>query len=162
MTPLFLLKKCGPRNLHTFRYIAVFFLGFIGGAACINLLIGLNLDKAYIQIEELKDQVSDQHTQLESLQAELDVRQSSLVKQINVHVLVDDKYVQMEIEDFAKSLLKDLIGKEVESLDPIIVLNVVNDRSIKIDSISYELKVKALLISEKIVVYIEPSELENN
>ncbi|KNZ68275.1 hypothetical protein Tfer_3173 [Thermincola ferriacetica] len=140
------------------RLVALFFLGLVTGASVTNLITGRHLEKAYLEIQSLQDKVADQERQIESLQAELDLRQESLVKEIKIHVLHDEKYIRLEIEDFAKGMLQELVGKEVENIDPILVSNILDNRVTEIDKTAYTLRVKAVLVSERILVYIVPDD----
>lgn len=143
--------------------IAVFTLGFLLGASLLNLISGVHLDKAELEIQKLHTQLSDQSEQIKALEDSLAQRRKLTVSKIEIHMIrKDDKqeneYDNLEIEKSLKELLRDVRGQEVASLDPLLITNIIHKRTIEISERKFLIEVKATLISEKLIMYVEVTE----
>jgi len=147
--------------------LAGFVLGLMVGAAGLNLAAGRHLDQAELKIRILQSQLEDRTEQLSGmekaladLEKKLAARQRLVVSDIDVHVRYKDEYERLEIEAAVKKLLKNLMTKEVKTLDPILVTNIVDQRIIETGKHKYLLTVKETLVSEKIIMYVEAKEVK--
>ncbi len=147
--------------------LAGFILGAVLGAAGLNLAAGRHLDEAELKIRILQSQLEDRTEQLANMQKsmadlekKLAARQKLVVNDIDVHVKYKNEYEQLEIETAVKKLLKNLMAKEVKTLDPILVTNIVDQRIIETGKHKYHLTVKETLVSEKIIMYVEAKEIK--
>lgn len=141
--------------------LAGFLLGWLIGAASVSLLAGSNLDEAELEIRDLRLQVEDQTEQLTDMSKKLsDARRNLVVSDIDVHVDFPDEYERLEIETAVKELLKNLKGREVSSLDPALVANIVDRRLIEVAEHKYHLTVNGTMVSEKIVIHLTAKEIK--
>ena len=139
---------------------AAFILGILVGAACFNLLTGHRLDKAELEIRQLRAELDDKTEQLANLEKKLAVKnKASVVEDVDVQVIFKDEYEKIEISSAVEKLLKSVQGKEVKSLDPLLVANIVDGRTISTASHKYTLFVKGTLISETIIMYVEAKQI---
>ncbi len=137
------------------------FLGILIGAAGLNVIMGSHLDKAELEILKLRAELEDKTEQLESAEKELEVKkQAAVVDEIDIHVDYSDEYEKLEIEAAVKKLLSDIKGQEVRTLDPLLVTNIVDERTIATDNHKYNLKVRGTLVSEKIIMYVDATEVK--
>lgn len=140
--------------------LAGFTLGALIGAAGLNLALGKHLDKAELEIRKLRLAYEEQTEQLQAAEKELAIKtRVAVVNEITVNVIFEDEYERIEIETAVRKLLRNLKGKEVSSLDPLLVSNILDGRTTTPDT-KYILTVKGILVSEKIVMYIEAKEVE--
>lgn len=142
---------------------ATFIVGMLVGAATLNLVCGIHLDNAELEMQKLHTKLADQSEQIAALEKTLEQRQKSAVTEIEIHVnFKDDKqndeYDKLEIEKAVKKLLKNIRGKEVSSLDPLLTTNIIDGRMIEVSKRKFLLSVKSLLISEKLIMNIEITE----
>jgi len=141
--------------------LAGFTLGALIGAAGLNLALGKHLDKAELEIRKLRLAYEEQTEQLQAAEKELAIKtRVAVVNEITVNVIFEDEYERIEIETAVRKLLRNLKGKEVSSLDPLLVSNILDGRTITTPDSKYILTVKGILVSEKIVMYIEAKEVE--
>ena len=137
------------------------FLGILIGAAGLNIVVGSHLDRAELEILKLRTELKDKSEQLESAEKELEVKkQAAVVDEINIHVNYSDEYEKIEIQSAVKKLLKDIKGQEVQSLDPLLVTNIVDGRTVATENQKYSLKVRGTLVSEKIIMYVDAEEVK--
>jgi hypothetical protein len=140
--------------------IASFIIGLLVGAATLNLVCGKHLDQTKLDIEKLQEKLADQNEQIITLEKTIEQSQVLVITGIEVHVRFKDEdlnedYNILEIEKAVKQLVKDIRGKEVSSLDPLLIKNIIEGRTIKISNEEFLLSVKSLLISEKLIIYVE-------
>jgi len=137
------------------------FLGILIGAAGLNIVVGSHLDRAELEILKLRTELKDKSEQLESAEKELEVKkQAAVVDEINIHVNYSDEYEKIEIQSAVKKLLENIKGQEVQSLDPLLVTNIVDGRTVVTENQKYSLKVRGTLVSEKIIMYVDAEEVK--
>jgi|LFRM01.2.fsa_nt_gb hypothetical protein len=146
-----------------YSVIASFIFGLLAGAAIINLVCGTHLDNAELEIERLNALLAEQTEQIAALERTIAQQEEFTVTEIEVHVLFkdekeNDELSSLEIEKRVKELLKNIRGREVSTLDPILIVNIVDGRPIQVSNTEYILTVKSLLISEKLVMHVEAAE----
>jgi len=130
------------------------FLGILIGAAGLNIVVGSHLDRAELEILKLRTELKDKSEQLEVK------KQAAVVDEINIHVNYSDEYEKIEIQSAVKKLLENIKGQEVQSLDPLLVTNIVDGRTVVTENQKYSLKVRGTLVSEKIIMYVDAEEVK--
>ncbi|MDT3698913.1 MAG: hypothetical protein RO469_05745 [Thermincola sp.] len=147
---------------------ASFIVGLLAGAAILNVVSGKHIDNAELEIHKLQTKSEDQVEQIAALEKALaealKKRQKLAVTEIEVHVTFkaeeeSNEYNQLEIEKAVKKLLKDIRGKEVSSLDPLIIANIVDGRTVEAAKRKFTLSVKGIAVSEKVIMYVETTEI---
>ncbi len=141
--------------------IAGFILGFLVGAATLNLILGRHLDNAELEIKKLRSDLADQYEKTTLLEEKLAVRQKLTVDEIMVNANLEDEFEKLEVESTAKKLLKVLKGKELKELDPTLVINILDRRIVETPEHKYRITVKGTLISERIIMYIDAEEIKD-
>jgi hypothetical protein len=143
--------------------IASFIIGVLMGAAALNLVSGTHLEKAQLEIERLNAQLAEQSEQITALEETIAQHEHLAVTEIEVHVSFkdpkqDDELHTLGIERTIKELLKTVRGREVSTLDPVLILNIVDGRSIAISNVEFTVTVKSLLVSDKLILHVEAVE----
>jgi hypothetical protein len=145
------------------RILASFIIGILVGATALNLVSGTHLDKAQLEIERLNAQMAEQAEQIKALEETIAEQENVAVTEIEVNVSFkdpkhNDELNTLQIEKTIKELLKTVRGREVSTLDPMLVFNIVNGRSVAVSSIEFTVTVKSLLVSEKLIMHVEAVE----
>lgn len=145
------------------RLMAAFFVGVILGAISLNLILGNHLDTSELEIERLTAELEEQSTQIATLQETIAKQEEWTVTEIQVEVSFkdakqSDELVTLEIEKTVKELLKSARGRKVSTLDPQMLLNIVQGRTITASNTEFTIDVQSLLISEKLIIYVEAEE----
>ena len=145
------------------RVLAAFVLGLAIGAATLNLISGTHLDTAQLEIERLNVKLDEQSKQIATLQETIAQHQEFAVTEIQVAVSFkdaaqNDEINALEIEKTIKDLLKSVRGREVSTIDPVLLVNIVDGRTIEVSNVDFKVKVKILLISEKLLMHVEAEE----
>lgn len=143
--------------------LAVFIFGFILGAAVLNYISGTHLDRAELEIQKLNHIRLDQTEQIKALENNLAEQKAITVNTIEIRIISEkesktDPYNKLEIEKEIKQLLKNVRGQEISTLDPLLINNMIDKRTVTVSEHRYILSVKGTLISEKLVMYVEVQE----
>lgn len=145
--------------------IAGFFVGILVGAAALNLVYGTHIDNAELKMERLQEEILEQSEQIATLEKALSQHQNLAVTEIEVHVTFEgdkdyDEYTKLEIEKTVKDLLKEVRGKEVSSLDPLLVRSIIDGRTVEISKLEFILTVECMLVSERLIIFLDAAEPE--
>ncbi|MDW7674841.1 MAG: hypothetical protein SCK28_09920 [Bacillota bacterium] len=145
------------------RLIVSFLIGMLLGASIVTWWVGARIDYLMLQNEKLQATLDSKETQIKNLEDNLASKQRFVVKDIQVVVSFsdekeEDSFVQLTLERKVIEMLDDLWGKEVNTLDPTLIYNIVHNRTVEVESISYHLKVtRGPLISDKVLIHIDAS-----
>lgn len=141
--------------------LSTFSLGFLLGATTLNVISGIHLDRAELEIHKLHTHLADQAEQIKALEDTLAQRKTATVSKIDIQIIpsnADNEYDKLEIEKTIKQLLRDVRGQEVAALDPVLITKIIDNRIIEISDHRYLVEVKQTLISEKLIMYVKITE----
>jgi len=152
------------------RYLAIFILGFLVGGIYVNIRLGEQVDNLSQANSALRNELTDKQSELEQLKENAAKQNVQVVTAIQPTVsLPEDKLnryekmsVQLEIEKNIKNWLKSLLGQEVRSLNYLLIPEIIDGREIELENKKYQLKVKIVIITDKIIVYVDASPKINN
>ncbi|AET66081.1 hypothetical protein Desor_0374 [Desulfosporosinus orientis DSM 765] len=139
-------------------FFAGIIVGVIIGAAALNIVISNRMDSFYKQIAYLEQIIQDKNAILEKFEKNFNTR-SLRIKRIDVVLdFRGDEIDRINIEKSIKDKYSSLLGKEVNSIDPELIIEVADKRILKIQGKEYKLKANKLIITEvmKIWIGIEP------
>ncbi|MDI3533845.1 MAG: hypothetical protein PWQ82_210 [Thermosediminibacterales bacterium] len=140
-----------------FPFISAFLFGIILGAAGLNLFIAKKIDSLYLERESMLFKISEQETRLEKLEKSLAERWKRHVKEIIVFpdTQNNNSHVKIKIKQKVAELLKDLIGEEIDKIDPLLIYNIVNDRKLTIEGKDYLLKVEVIVMDTQMELFLK-------
>lgn len=146
--------------------LASFIIGLMAGAAALNLVSGLHLDRAELEIQQLSAQLAEKSEQIKALEeavAQHEASEKLGITEIEVHVSfkdpkLNDELNSLEIGKTIKNLLKTLRGREVSTVDPILLFNIVDGRLIQVSDTEFIVTVKSVLVSKKLILHVEAAE----
>ncbi|MCY6356538.1 hypothetical protein [Clostridium sp. ZS2-4] len=145
------------------KYFLFFILGlFIGGMVgiiTINLLISYRIDNYIKEIKHLDKVIEEKDFRLKKLEKNI-YDKRLLVKNVEIELEYEnekenDDIVKITLEKHIKDKFKCLVGKEVENVDGDILLEIIDRRIMKIEDKEYQLKLKRIMISQVVKLWIE-------
>ncbi|NLY11312.1 MAG: hypothetical protein GX020_06485 [Firmicutes bacterium] len=136
------------------KALACFILGLIIGLTLAMIWSAWTIDKTLIEIETLRSELSEKQNAIEKLEFSLIERRQRFVKNISIIMDEKDQHRNLKIAQAVKGLLEDLIGREVDSIDPPLVFAILNGRTIAVEKQLFTLKANILVISETLTVYL--------
>lgn len=136
--------------------------GFVLGTLCGALLAGTVTWK---QVEDLTRQndflatrLVDHQNRVERLEAELREREAAnrfLVRAVDIRVNVKDAEVRTRVERYARSQLAELVGKEVSRIDPYLVEQALDGRTLTTGDDRWALTVRRTHVWEVVTVELD-------
>lgn len=150
------LKGLNKKNL--LKIIACFILGLLAGAIIINLRSGHHIDYLYQENLHLRATLDEREATIKILEEKISSSTKWLaVQEIKVSIIFPDseelpnnEALKLALENKCRSLLKDIRGKRVKSIDPDLLLGIIQDRVLEIEDYKFKLNVIWLLISEEL------------
>ncbi|MFW5890851.1 MAG: hypothetical protein ACOCUI_01375 [bacterium] len=135
--------------------IAVFILGVITGASLLNLYISHEVDQLILKKNSLQNEVENQKKQIEKLTTNLEEKKQNIITDIIIDLDTNyNKHIEQDIQRKISVLLESLIGKEIEKIDPHLIISIVNEREITIENDKYLVEFLSLIVKEKIELYL--------
>ncbi|KGK87790.1 hypothetical protein DP73_13845 [Desulfosporosinus sp. HMP52] len=129
-------------------------IGILVGGAAFSIMVSYRLDSLYKRIAYLNQIIQDKNAVLEKFEKNINTR-NLRVKRIEVALVFDgDEIDQINIERSIKDRYSSLLGKEVNKIDPDLIIEVVDKRIMKIEDKEYKLKVNKLIITEVMKIWI--------
>ncbi|MCS4464103.1 hypothetical protein JTT01_07565 [Clostridium botulinum] len=108
------------------------------------MFISYRIENYHRKITYLNNIIEDQQVRLEGLENKLS-KKKLIVKKIEVDIKfknkeIEDELVAIELEKHIKEKFNNLIGKELDNLDGDILVQVVDNRIMKIKNKQYKVK----------------------
>lgn len=143
--------------------IAIFILGLIVGSTATNVLLGHQVDQLFHTNQELEKRLETAESELEVLKKNLASREKKVITSIEPHVSFTkngfSKYeketLKLEIGKIVEEMLMPVKGQELNELDYPIIPQVIDQRLIEVDDKVFRLHVKTVVITEKLLIYLE-------
>ncbi|MDD2573719.1 MAG: hypothetical protein WCS98_05785 [Bacillota bacterium] len=125
-----------------------------------NLLYGYRLEKAHSTINDLRTQLSYAENKLGQLQNKEVPPKELVVENIKPFLSYDGHKIELSsLEEYIIDSVGHLIGRPVESVDLELVVRVFDRRILTFNSNRCQLRVRYLLLSETLGIYIDVSDL---
>lgn len=145
------------------KYFVIFFLGVLAGASLTNMVIGKQIDNLHISNQALQQQLSVSERELQSLKESLDEKKRQIITGIDVKVeFVGEELTSYEesaatlmTEERVEEWLEVIKGQEIDDVDYMLIPKIIDGREIEVDGWKISLKVKLVVISKIIIVYLE-------
>ncbi|CAG7839870.1 hypothetical protein Z959_02240 [Clostridium novyi B str. ATCC 27606] len=152
------------KNKYFNFFLAGLFIGGMLGVIVINILVSYRVDNYIREIKYLNSIIEEDTIKLEKFQKSKKNR--ILVKKVEIEVMFlkkNDKndITKIALEKSIKYKYNNILGKEVELVDGEILSEVIDNRIMKIDDKEYKLKVKKILISSIVKIWVEAKKINN-
>lgn len=138
-------------------FITGLLVGTLIGTVTITILISYRMDQQYKKIIFLENTIQDRNEKLEKLESSIN-SYAVVLKNIEIHILDNkeiDELDKIDIEKAIKEKYTTLLGKEVKTMDPDILVEVVDKRILKIDKKEYRVNIKKLILTESLKIYVD-------
>lgn len=151
-------------------WVTIFVLGAITGAALTGVSVGKQVDSLYIKNQFLREKLLATEKQLNQLQETNQTKYSRVISNISTHINFSDKCdyteferstIELTVEKKVREWLKIISGQEVENINYLLIPRIVDSREIMVEDKKICLKVDLVVISERVIVYLEIIPLKN-
>lgn len=135
-------------------FITGIIIGLIAGTAVFSLLVDYRIDMHHQKIKQLELSVSDRDTRLAKLEESVN-KNKFLVKDVQVVLIYEDELDKISLEKIIKEKYRNLLGKELKTLDAEMVAGMIDMDVVKLKQKDYLLKINKLVIWETVKVWVE-------
>lgn len=150
------------------KYLSIFVLGLLAGALFTTLYMGKELDRLYIELKTLEHDLNRAKERTSRLEKELEEKEEEktklehlVVKDVNIVMeYKEDEFTRLYLQEHSEEITKNLIGQNIENLEPELIFQILNERIVKIEEGQFMLNVNSLIISEVITFYLEAEEIK--
>lgn len=134
-------------------------VGTIVGAIGVTTVVSYRMDRLYENVATLENVINEKDAKLKKLEESINtmyfvLRDIEIIIQFTGED-AEDEIDRIEIEKAIKDKYTDLLGKEVKSIDPDLVVEVIDERIFKLRGKEYRLKVNKLLLSEILKIWVD-------
>ena len=141
---------------------AFFVLGLFLGAVSIFVFSGQQLEDLYQERERLKVDLFETRERLTRLEDLWESRHEEIVREIKIDLDMErDTFGELSIKKAIQEIVNDLVGEKVQSLNPTLVIRMLDERKIMADEREYRLDLQAVVISETLTLYIKPERISS-
>lgn len=137
------------------RLLASFLLGALCGAMLAASRVASRLDGLVVENRQLAQQLQESQWQVERLEEQLRKRSRPTVTGAEVVVMFRDPVVRLALEQEARRVVQDLIGREVATLDPLLVMHRLDGRVVTVESRPYLLQTRAVGVAPRLRLLLE-------
>ena len=135
-------------------------VGILAGITLFSLLVSYRLDQYYQEIWQLKVANEEKDTRLLKLEESVD-KTKYMLKKIEVILIYEgDELDKIALEKSIKEKYGQLLGKEVGNIDIDLVAEVVDQRIMKLEEREYKLKLKKIMLTEVLKIWVEVTLVE--
>jgi len=150
-----------PPDRQLAKDMALLTIGIIIGAVLATLAIGYQIEKVHSENSLLEVELNEKENQIKALEDQVtEAKRWFIVKEIEIDLelpqrnFADKDDLELKIKEQIKNMLKGIRGKRVNDLDPQVIWHIVEGRQIEALGYKFLLKVKGVLVSEKVVFFV--------
>ncbi|HHW22304.1 MAG TPA: hypothetical protein GXX26_05400 [Clostridiaceae bacterium] len=138
-------------------------IGAISGVAILSAITCHRIDVLYERIAALENTILDKNAKLENLEKSINSKKFVL-KDIEVMLLFEkdslDELETMHIKKTVKEKYSVLLGSEVKSIDPELIVLIIDNRILKMNGKEFRLRVNRLILTETLKLWIDVGMIE--
>ncbi len=143
------------------KCLAFLVLGFILGAVSVFISSGRQMEQLYQEREELKVSLFETRERLNRLEDMWESRGEEIIREVQIVLRMEqDTFGELSIKQAIQEIVKDLVGEKVRTLNPSLVIKMLDGRKITADEREYLLELEAVVISETLSLYIQPRRIK--
>lgn len=130
-------------------------IGFMAGAVAVNALVSFRMDMYHQQIKYLERVIDEKNIKLEKFEESIN-KKRYILKDVEIILLYEEDGIdKITLEKNIKEKYSMLIGKEVKTIDPDLLVEIVDKRIMIIKDKKYKLKLSRLMLAEVLKIWIE-------
>lgn len=135
--------------------LCIFLLGIVIGGSTVNLINGRIIENLSFENESYKMKNDLLNEKINKLNDAIKAKSFRVITDITPYINNDDKKIKIEIEKYIKSKLKDIYGKNVDKIEPILIYKIFDGRILTIENKKIILKVRYIIINANLEIYVD-------
>lgn len=138
--------------------IAMLLLGAVLGATGATLRLGREIDRVHLDNAILIDEVERLAGELASRERALTASQKLPVRTVEIEIETPlEEHIRVHVEQHAHDLLKNLVGEEVETLNPLLIEKALQ-RTLHVDKQDFIVTPTLIVLGSKLLVRLHVEE----
>lgn len=145
------------------KFFAAFIIGVLAGASLTNIIIGVQIDNLHMSNQALQQQLSVSEKELQALKESLAEKKKQIITGIEVKVDFtgekltgyEESAARLMAEKRVEEWLEVIKGQEIDDLDYMLIPKIIDNREIDVEGIKFNLKVKMVVITKTVIIYLE-------
>ncbi len=139
------------------KTISLLILGFILGSIVTLSLSGYRIEKLYQEREQLKVDLFETKERLSKLEEMWESKSEGFIREVRIELKMDNNtFTELALKQSIQETVKDLVGEKINTINPYIIINIIDGRIITADDKKYRLDLEAVFLSEILAFYIKP------
>ncbi|MGI6559634.1 MAG: hypothetical protein ACOX20_12125 [Limnochordia bacterium] len=134
------------------QLIGIFLLGLIAGLIVGMLLMGRKVDDLTLENQLLLGHAQDLEARLKRLES-LE-KKGHIIQSVKVVATCPDEQARLKGQETIQGLLQELVGRDVDAIDPPLLETMVHQRPVAIQDETYLVYLTASHISKTVTIYI--------
>ena len=145
-------------SIKTEKTLSLLLLGIIIGSIITISLLGYRIEKLYQEREQLKVDLFETRERLNNLEEMWQSQSEDFIKEIVIELKMEKStFTELALKQAIQEIVKDLVGEEVSSINPHIIMSMLDKRIITAEEKKYRLDLEAVFLSETLTFIIEPA-----
>lgn len=136
------------------RLIAAFLLGAAVGAASTVPYYGRRVEALILTTGSLLQQLHEHRARLERLQEAGNEPSRRVIQRVRLEFLYPDEAVRLSLTERLAPLAEELVGRELERVDPYLVHALFDGRAVDLDEARYQVTVRSVVAAEEVTVIL--------
>lgn len=132
------------------RFGTTFLLGIAIGAAVTVPYYGHKVESLQLTHGQLLQQLHEHRSRLRKLNEASQNPRDRLVRDVTLSILWHDEAVRLALNESLSPLSNELVGRELERIDPYLVFAIFDGRTVQVEERLYRLTVRSLIIAEQL------------
>lgn len=131
--------------------------GTVLGSSAVSALVSYRIDAYIERIKYLESDIEEKNLKLEKYQESINNKKfilRGIELNIRLSKINEEEFDSIIVEKSIKEKYKELLGKEVKSIDIDLVAGVIDKRILKVDGKEYQLKVDRILLSDVMKLWV--------
>lgn len=144
------------------RVMAPFILGVLVGATLMTVHNGRQIEHLMYTVRLLNEELTAVNQELESVRENLSDERRRVISTIKVDVRLppdltsyEERSARLEIEKTVKRWLEPLYGQDTDTLNFVIIPQIIDGRDVAVDGRNYRLETRLVFVGEEMIVYVQ-------
>ena len=149
------------KKIKKFSCLIVLMTGFkcgtVLGCTAVSTLVSYRIDTYIERIKYLESDIEEKNLKLEKYQESINNKKfilRGIELNIKLSKINEEEFDSIIVEKSIKEKYKELLGKEVKSIDIDLVAGVIDKRILKVDGKEYQLRVDRILLSDVMKLWV--------
>lgn len=135
---------------------AFFLIGALAGGVAVNIVNAAHLDRLYLEKEKIRVELFETTERLSKLEKQWAGRDENLVKAVVIELVTEaGAFDELSLQEEVAAITADLIGKNVTTLHPHLLLHLLDGRLLGVNDKFYRLAVNWIVIAEEVIVNLD-------